>query len=614
MTSLASYSTTPSTSSFHMSGHLSHPRPALPNSASSASSIPKKVYDSPARSSSGSQGTPTNESKNPARAQPIPSSRNLSSTEPNPEQSTGVEVPPQPSTTAGQSPTSASITTRSPNRTSSPQTRASPRAKPEDSRESTSLAAMVMDASVSPRQRVDGFVPPKARGSADDMAQEKDGQTHSSPMSIPRTGEESTRQDVAQSSSPEPSRSPHRVDGSGKQDRNSESVSAAQPTSNSDSSNTPASSPPPKTPNSDDGTHEGDHSASIPQKGKDKSKADEATDASAPAEASNTPHMDLATYPTQDLLRLLASLLQQIASANDGLREEAFSTRADQQHPGSRPSSPSSRNRTRQASNGETAGNFIIPAFRPRPAHAEGERRRSVEGEAVSAGAGKDVAQEAQSHDVAQGAAPAESHGVETVHDVLPDEAPSSAVTIPDSSGNGGNHYDTSPKTTASGSGVSVPSSGTASHAESANSATTARAKKPETYRITTTAARQSLVHPSAILCFHARNVPSISIEAYLQRILKYCPITNEVFLSLLVYFDRMSKMQLGTGQANGPSIASEVGEQTGIQGFAIDSFNVHRLVIAGITVASKFFSDVFYTNSRYAKVCYPYYYAESSG
>lgn len=36
---------------------------------------------------------------------------------------------------------------------------------------------------------------------------------------------------------------------------------------------------------------------------------------------------------------------------------------------------------------------------------------------------------------------------------------------------------------------------------------------------------------------------------------------------------------------------------------FAIDSFNVHRLVIAGVTVASKFFSDVFYTNSRYAKV-----------
>lgn len=42
---------------------------------------------------------------------------------------------------------------------------------------------------------------------------------------------------------------------------------------------------------------------------------------------------------------------------------------------------------------------------------------------------------------------------------------------------------------------------------------------------------------------------------------------------------------------------------------FAIDSFNVHRLVIAGVTVASKFFSDVFYTNSRYAKVsCFAYF------
>ena len=36
---------------------------------------------------------------------------------------------------------------------------------------------------------------------------------------------------------------------------------------------------------------------------------------------------------------------------------------------------------------------------------------------------------------------------------------------------------------------------------------------------------------------------------------------------------------------------------------FVVDSFNIHRLVIAGVTCASKFFSDIFYTNSRYAKV-----------
>lgn len=43
---------------------------------------------------------------------------------------------------------------------------------------------------------------------------------------------------------------------------------------------------------------------------------------------------------------------------------------------------------------------------------------------------------------------------------------------------------------------------------------------------------------------------------------------------------------------------------------FVVDSFNIHRLVIAGVTCASKFFSDVFYTNSRYAKVSKPVIFA----
>ncbi|KAL0949192.1 hypothetical protein HGRIS_009270 [Hohenbuehelia grisea] len=102
-----------------------------------------------------------------------------------------------------------------------------------------------------------------------------------------------------------------------------------------------------------------------------------------------------------------------------------------------------------------------------------------------------------------------------------------------------------------------------------------------------TTASRASLATPSSTLTFHARNIPTITLEAYLLRILKYCPTTNQVFLSLLVYFDRMSKL---SADATGRT-------------FVIDSFNIHRLVIAGVTVASKFFSDVFYTNSRYAKV-----------
>ena len=96
-------------------------------------------------------------------------------------------------------------------------------------------------------------------------------------------------------------------------------------------------------------------------------------------------------------------------------------------------------------------------------------------------------------------------------------------------------------------------------------------------------------------LTFHARNVPTISLESYLLRILKYCPTSNFVFLSLLVYFDRMAALSLASGGGGGGN--------TGRRVFHVDSYNVHRLVIAGVTVASKFFSDVFYTNSRYAKV-----------
>ncbi|KAI0662889.1 cyclin-domain-containing protein [Cubamyces menziesii] len=120
----------------------------------------------------------------------------------------------------------------------------------------------------------------------------------------------------------------------------------------------------------------------------------------------------------------------------------------------------------------------------------------------------------------------------------------------------------------------------------SVHSQSTASEPHPPIWRTLTSASRHALSATSS-LAFHARNVPTIALEAYLTRIQKYCPASNEVFLSLLVYFDRMMKLA----------------KETCGKVFAIDMYNVHRLVIAGVTVASKFFSDVFYTNSRYAKV-----------
>ena len=165
--------------------------------------------------------------------------------------------------------------------------------------------------------------------------------------------------------------------------------------------------------------------------------------------------------------------------------------------------------------------------------------------------------------------------------------------------------------------------------------------------------------HASCVLAFHGKNVPGITILSYLSRIHKYCPTTYEVFLSLLVYFDRMTEMVnrglLADGRqrtSNSPATAPESSTPTPrspapmhvdspqehhdvssqdassdtrphsqqqedsepapsdssqdlSQFFVVDSYNIHRLVIAGVTCASKFFSDVFYTNSRYAKVSF---------
>lgn len=175
-----------------------------------------------------------------------------------------------------------------------------------------------------------------------------------------------------------------------------------------------------------------------------------------------------------------------------------------------------------------------------------------------------------------------------------------------------------------------------------------------------------------SVLAFHGKNVPAITILSYLSRIHKYCPTTYEVFLSLLVYFDRMTErvnelvtkseearrqstpaLQRQSSQQNQRDVSmrddgthyemddsdsdladdddeeededddmddspaasgrhtsrptTARSEQPSVVGpatyFVVDSFNIHRLIIAGVTCASKFFSDVFYTNSRYAKV-----------
>ncbi|KAI7884411.1 hypothetical protein K492DRAFT_114767, partial [Lichtheimia hyalospora FSU 10163] len=65
------------------------------------------------------------------------------------------------------------------------------------------------------------------------------------------------------------------------------------------------------------------------------------------------------------------------------------------------------------------------------------------------------------------------------------------------------------------------------------------------------------------ISLFHSRAVPSIKIEMYMARILRYTPFSNDVLLCMLVYFDRIARRMVNQPGA-----------------FAINSFNIHRLLL----------------------------------
>lgn len=174
-------------------------------------------------------------------------------------------------------------------------------------------------------------------------------------------------------------------------------------------------------------------------------------------------------------------------------------------------------------------------------------------------------------------------------------------------------------------SSIGTPASSTSGSSGHKSPTQPRRASSTPVWDHLTSASRVALSSRTAALSFHARHIPQISLESYLLRILKYCPTSNTTFVAVLVYFDRMCKIAVSIEaeralMADGPTSPKSDGGlphsprrrnakaplNSQSMGFTIDSYNLHRLVIAGVTVASKFFSDVFYTNSRYAKVSQP--------
>lgn len=77
--------------------------------------------------------------------------------------------------------------------------------------------------------------------------------------------------------------------------------------------------------------------------------------------------------------------------------------------------------------------------------------------------------------------------------------------------------------------------------------------------------------------------VPSVSVNQYIGRFIKYTPCSREVLVTAVAYVDRFIALN-----------------SVGIQ---LSSLNAHRLFAAAFVVASKFASDLYYSNKFYAKV-----------
>ncbi|CAD8120130.1 unnamed protein product [Paramecium sonneborni] len=81
---------------------------------------------------------------------------------------------------------------------------------------------------------------------------------------------------------------------------------------------------------------------------------------------------------------------------------------------------------------------------------------------------------------------------------------------------------------------------------------------------------------------FHTNKKPSISLAKYLERIQMYSYCSNECFVLALIYIDRIQKKN---------------------QDVIINSFCVHRFLLACIILSIKYNDDDYYKNDYYAKV-----------
>ena len=80
---------------------------------------------------------------------------------------------------------------------------------------------------------------------------------------------------------------------------------------------------------------------------------------------------------------------------------------------------------------------------------------------------------------------------------------------------------------------------------------------------------------------FLSKNIPQISIKDYLERLYKHTKINCSTIILILIYIDRICN----------------------IQKFKLTYFNIHKLILGSMIIASKFNEDEQYTTKFYSKL-----------
>jgi hypothetical protein len=80
---------------------------------------------------------------------------------------------------------------------------------------------------------------------------------------------------------------------------------------------------------------------------------------------------------------------------------------------------------------------------------------------------------------------------------------------------------------------------------------------------------------------FNSKKPPSISIQQYIERIVKYSKMEDSTLIITLIYIDRLCDMSQ----------------------LHLNDFNIHRIILATVLIAIKYNEDDYFSNDYYAKV-----------